>query len=644
MRWQQAEFIFKGIYLGMLLFVGLVLGDGGSWRDLAQVGICTVCTLALFVGVTAVRKLGEGYRVHGRLGPFVLFLVLESPGMVYAGVLLGMLLGAYGLADGYSMFGAEAERTEGTDLDVLSYCCLGGAALGVLFIVLHHVQVLKVRRWLGVALGAGLIVAGIVLLPEIMPSKHARNMFAALLLLGIPLFYLLTLASLVEESEVEIMAMCAALGVSIWTLTESTVGTNVWLQLALLLAPAATYYWYTRYVLPDLRVFKHVLRGVSYANVGHMGPALLSLGRALHLNPANSVAREQLWNVHRMMDFKEVVKDPGTLGLLNFELCLGRVATLLLATKPTAEHLPEARRLLELVASQRPDMMPRCDYWTAVALTHERQFDEAAATLTRVLDGQATEPGNPHRQVILFAAWQLALMLHGEMTRRVGKPRLAIAGQRMQAIAAVENLLAKLPEDAAAWDLKRVLYDELTEAEYLTQVVDDKPPTAFDHGYVLQLGLALLDDAQRWQRSCELLRIAAVGLPAQAPVVYLKIAKAQEKAGNFAEVWRAYEAVKKAGQKVGPKELDTPNRQTYFAVVKLLGEDAAKRGDNAAAIENYRLFTEYDRAGIQTYRTLADLYERQGNVWAALYATEHGLVYDAKDPDLLRAKTGTTIR
>ena len=455
MRWQYAEFIFKGIYLGMLLFVGLVLGDRGSWRDLAQVGVCTLGTVALFIGVIAVRKIREGYRVRGRFGPFVLFLVLESPGMVYAGVLLGMLLGAYSLADGFSMFGADSERNGGANLDLLMYCGVGGAVLGVLFNVLHHVQALKVRRWLGVGIGAALIIAAICFLPEIMPSKHARNMFAALLLLGIPPFYLLTLASLVEESEVEIMAMCAALGVSLWTLTEQGVGNNVWLQLALLLAPAATYYWYTRFVLPELRVFKHVLRGVSYANVGHMGPALLSLGRALHLNPANSVAREQLWNVHRMMDFKEIVKDPTTLGLLNFELCLGRAATLLLAAKPTPDHVREARRLLELVASQRADMVPRCDYWTAVALTHERQFDEAAAALTRVLDGQDTEPGNPHRQAILFSAWQLALMLHSELTRRVGTPRLAIAGQRMQAIAAIEGQLAKAPEDTAAWDLKR---------------------------------------------------------------------------------------------------------------------------------------------------------------------------------------------
>ena len=39
MRWQQTEFIFKGMYLGMLLFVGLVLREPDWWRDMAQVGV-----------------------------------------------------------------------------------------------------------------------------------------------------------------------------------------------------------------------------------------------------------------------------------------------------------------------------------------------------------------------------------------------------------------------------------------------------------------------------------------------------------------------------------------------------------------------------------------------------------------------------
>src|SRR6185369_17620156 len=97
-----------------------------------------------------------------------------------------------------------------------------------------------------------------------------------------------------------------------------------------LTVPAAVYYLYTRRILPGLRVFKHVLRGISYANVGQIRPALISLGRALQLDPSHDLAREQLWNVHRLMDFSQVVHDPPTLALINFDLCLDRAGTLLL--------------------------------------------------------------------------------------------------------------------------------------------------------------------------------------------------------------------------------------------------------------------------------------------------------------------------
>jgi tetratricopeptide (TPR) repeat protein len=637
MRWQATEFVFKGIYLGMLLFVGLALRQRDAWPGIAQVGVCTFGTLALFMGVAALRKHRGGHRVRGRLGALALFLLLENPGMVYAGVLLGMLLGAYSLLAGFGVAGAAVEGSDELQRERLLYCVLGGAVLGLLFHVLHRVQSLKARRWLGVALGAGMLAGGIYGLPELVPSSDERMTLAVLLLLGIPLFYLLTLASITEESEVEIMAICAALGVSLWTLTESWLPGNSNVQLATLVIPVALYYLYTRYVLPELRVFKHVLRGISYAHVGQIRPALMSLGRALQLDPAHAVAREQVWHVHRLMDFSKVVKDPATLSLLDFELCLDRAAKLLLADKPSPDHLEEAHRLLDLVASQRPDMMPRCDYWQAVALTHERRYDEAAGALERVLSGQGTA-ANPHRRAVLFPAWQLAVMLHPELARRVGAAQLAVPGRRMNAIAAVEQQLAGNAEDAAAWDLKRVLYNDLTEAEFQTQVVQDKPQEKFDYGYVQQLGVALINDPAGWEKGCEFLRMAAAGLPAQAPTMYLAIARAQEKAGNFAEVWAAYEAAKQAVQSVGQKNLGPEDRQVYFAMVKALGEDAAKRGDTAAAIDNFRLFAEYERAGINTYRTLAELYERQGDAWTALYATEQGLLYDARDEDLLTRK------
>jgi tetratricopeptide (TPR) repeat protein len=638
MRWQQAEFVFKGIFLGLLLFVGLALNEGHWWAGLAQVGVCTFGTLALFLGVTAVRKHRDGFKVRGRPGAFVLFLLLENPGMVYAGVILGMLLGAYSLLAGYGWMSPMAEDAADIWRERLLYCILGGGVLGLVFNALYRVEPRKLRRLLGGILGAALIGGGIFALPMIMPSGDARMMFAVLLLFGMPLFYLLTLAGMTEESEVEIMAICAALGVSFWTLTESIFPGNIYLPLLTLMEPPAIYYYYTRQVLPGLRVFKHALRGMNYANVGQTRLALLSLGRALQLDPKHEVARAQMWRVHHLMDFTTVSKDPATLALLNYELCMERVATLLLADKPQPDHLEEAHRLLDLVASQRPEMTPRCDYWRAVALTHEKRFDEAATALEHVVSPQEAESDNPHRRAVLLSAWQLAAMLHPELARRVGTPRLAVPGQRMEVIAIVEKQLVAAPEDAAAWDLKRVLYNDLSEAEYLTHLVQGKPPELFDHAYVRQLGLALCDDPARWEKGCEFLRMAAAGVPAQAPSTYLIIARASEKAGKFAAVWEAYEAIKKAVLAFGQKSLSPEERHTYFAVIKALGEDAAKRGDTAAAIENLHLYCEYERAGIQTYRTLAELYERQVEPWKALYVTEQGLLYDANDEDLLARK------
>src|SRR5260370_28020006 len=92
MRWLQTEYILKGIFLGLLLFVAL---QDPSWHATGRVALCTLGGLVLLLGVAAVQKVREGYQVKGRALPFILFLLLESPGLVYAGVLLGMALGTY---------------------------------------------------------------------------------------------------------------------------------------------------------------------------------------------------------------------------------------------------------------------------------------------------------------------------------------------------------------------------------------------------------------------------------------------------------------------------------------------------------------------------------------------------------------------
>jgi tetratricopeptide (TPR) repeat protein len=313
-----------------------------------------------------------------------------------------------------------------------------------------------------------------------------------------------------------------------------------------------------------------------------------------------------------------------------------RVKSLLFEPGPSPEKLDEAYHLLDLVLSQRPSLRPTVDYWRAVAHTHARQFDLAASALERILTAQSHASDDPNRQAILFEAWQLALTLHPELNRRVGTPQLAIPGRRMEAIAAVERRLAGLPGDQAGWELKRLLYSNLTEADY--QSATDSVAGDFDHDYVQQLGLALINDPARWQRGAEYLRIAARGLRSQAPSIFLQIANAHQKAQDAAGVWDNYELAKQAGHAVGPQNLTEDSRKVYFDIVKLLAEDARSRDDVDAAIENYQLLSESDRSGLETLRILAEVYEKKGQVFPALFTVEKALLYNSKDPDLLVKK------
>jgi tetratricopeptide (TPR) repeat protein len=621
MPWLLTEYVLKGVYLGLLLFVAL---QEPTWEATRKVALFPVVGLAAALAIAGARKLHEGYRIKGRLAAFILFLLLESPTLVYAGILLGMVAGAFAVAP------QNGENS-------LAAAVGAGAALGVVFWLLRHV----VNRWarigLSLALAVALVGGALYWLhfhTDLLQDQAVRTMFGVRLLLGIPLFYLLTLAGTTEESEVEIGAMCAALGLGAWTLAPRAPA----YQSAALLVPASLYVVYTMRILPGLRVFKHVIRGISHAKVGRYRPALLALRRALQLDPQNRLARESLWSMHRAMDLGHVMQDPQVRDLIDLDLCLDRATSLLLQARPGPEKLAEAHRLLDLVLSQRPTMRPAVDYWRAVAHTHGRLYEQAAGELEHLLDAGNFAPGDPYRESVLLQAWQLALTLHAELNRRVGTPQLAKPGRRLEAIGAVERALAGNPDDASLWDLKRLLYGNLTEAEYKDATGGDRAAADFDHGYVHQLGLALINDRARWQRGVEYLRMAARGLLPQAPTIFLQVSQAQEREGHPEAVWQYYELAKRAGQAVGPKNLADEDRQAYFSAVKLLAEDARSREDHAAAIENYQLYSESERSGLETLRVLAELFERKRDVFGALRVTEQALLYDKADKDLLERK------
>jgi tetratricopeptide (TPR) repeat protein len=630
MSWQQIEFLLKGIYVGLLVFVALL---HPGWHEVAQVFAYTLGGLAVCLGVAGYYKVRAGYRVRGRWPAFVLFLLLEHTALVYAGVLLGMAVGAYAIAI------ADPSRLEVdgvTTLTLLACTVGGGALLGVLLYLLRltRVRVRRVRLGLHVVLALILGAAAYFLLRDL--SIEQKPIVGALFLFGAFFFYLLTFVGMVEETTVEFAVLCAAVGVGLWLILVAVSEPFVSLAVGV---PIALFILYVRYILPGLRVFKHVLRGIGYAGVGANRLALWSLGRAIQLDPANSLARETLWRVHRGLNFDEIVKDPEALTLVNFDLCLERVGELL-ANPPTPAQKQEAERMLGLVSAQRPPMEPRCTYWRAVLLLHEKQTDEAVEELSRLLDLEVNDVHNPHRQAILLQAWQLALFYGPEaVKRRVGAVQLALPGRRMEAIAAIERRLTQEPNDAGAWDLKRYLYSDLSEPEYQESVPIGQAAAEFDHEYVLQLGQANLKDPVNWQRGVELLRIAARGLPRLASSIFIQIAQAYDRAGDPDLSWTYYRKTRDAGRAVGASNLANEDRHTYFAVVKMLAEDARTTGDDAAAIENYHLYTEYERSGKETYRQLAELHQRQKDAWAALRCVEQGLkIYDATDKDFLTRK------
>jgi tetratricopeptide (TPR) repeat protein len=628
MRWLNTEYILKGVYLGLVLFAALSLAAPGAdpRQALVRVNLCTLAGLVVALAVAAFLKLREGFRVKGRFLIFLLFLLLESPTLVYTGVLVGAAVGIF------------LVRQESLDYLLLPTVG-GGAAAGVVFGLLRQVQHRYARLGLTLALAAGLVAGALAWFGLIGELGHSyeladRRAFAIQMLLGIPFFYILTFAGHEEESEIEIGAMCAALGLGAGLLVFDQVQFR---SLAFLL-PMALYLVYTIRVLPGLRVLKHAFRGLSYARVGRYRRSLQSFRRALQLDPANRLAREGFWDVHRSFDLDRLADDPHMLALVDLDLCLDRAGSLLLSPSPSAAHLDEAHRLLDMVLKLQPEWRPQVEYWRAVAHTHAKRYEDAASELQRLLDPAHYGPDNPFRRVVLLSAWQLALLLHEELRRRVGAPELAQPGRRMEAIAAVERHLAEHPDDQAVWGLKRVLYHDVTEAEYDAYAGSGLAAPHFDHPYVQQLGLALIDDNARWQRGGEYLRMAARGQPSLGPSLFVQVAKAHQRAGNEEGALHNFELAKRAGRSVGPKNLADGERQTYFATLKYLGEYALYKGDVEAAIENFQLYTEYERSGLETLRTLADLYERNGDALSALRATDKALIYNAKDKDLLDRK------
>ena len=627
------EYILKGVFVGLWAYLALVQPDWTAFSHVVGLGAGGL-TLGLLAG--AVQQILRGYRPQSNPMGFLLLVLLDSPFFIYLGLVGGVAIGT--LLERPTPDAANPAR------DWLGYCVIAGALLGYGFHQLTQVKDALWRFVLGFIVGGSLVYLAITYLNELPAFSElaAQKQFAVYILLGLPFFYVLTFCGEADESEVEIAALCAGLGIGLYLLRLST-QLPEYADKLIFLVPLGLYFVYATQVLPYLRTFKHTLRGFGYLYLQRIPEALLSFGRAIDLErklplaKRGKLATQGLLELHRRIDVSKL--DDRTAQLLNFDFCLAVVnGTLIGERSPTPEARTEAMAMLSLIKRQRPDLLPRVDYLRAIAQTHAKQFDGAAESLSRLLNPETPYTGNL-REKVLFLAWELALRLHPELTKRLGAAELAKPGRRMDAIRAVERKLAESAEDPVAIELKRELYSGLTEAEFSAASAIGTP-TEFNYDYVEQVGLSLAEspDVEQRERGMSYLRIAGRGLLQRGPSIFAKLADLASAMGRSEEARGYLEQVKRAGVAAGPKNLPTDQRDLYIATLKKLSDEAAARGDYEAAVGDLRLYIEAGKEDAETLRQLAEFHEKTGDILNALLITERGLLYAKKDANLLEKK------
>ena len=643
MQWVRSEYLLKGIYLGLLLFMALQNPD---WSVTGRIGLWMVGGLAIALLVGILVQIRDLAKLLKKPVAFLLFLILENPMLVYAGIIFGLAGGVItekpnaeetsllsNLVGGISV-GSHDLQME-LRMTLLLICIGGGAILGYGFGELRKIRDFRYRFILSFAV-AGMLVAAIWMALEegTLPfpvSPEDRPRLGFLLLLGVPFFYLLTFTGVAEESEVEIAMVCALLGTGIF-LTKFAHK----LPAVSFLLPITLYFVYSTRFLNGLRIFKHVVRGYCYLRLNKIKNALRSAQRALQLDRTSVLGNQLMWAIHQEVDLDLAAKDPELLQLLDINRCMNRVSILLIANRsPNEKQIEESNKLLNLVEKQAPVFFSHVEYYRAVGCLHLKQTEQAATYLNHLLDPGEWLPGDINRKTILFSAWQLALVLHPAMKAQVGEIQIRLPGRKIEAIQAVERHLGENPNDPDAKQLQSRLYSELMEEEYLA-AAGNGGLGDFDYGIVGQNGTALIE-TENWLRGAEYLRILAHGVPQQAPGIYQKLSIVAQKR-DYAEAAEKYlHLVKRTGLEVGTGNLPPDQKQIYFNVVKQLADIAAARGNFDEAIQDYSIYTQFEGSGKETLRKLAEMYAEKKEPLESLRITEKALLYGT-DNDLQQKK------
>jgi tetratricopeptide (TPR) repeat protein len=650
--WQWKEYILKGLFLGLWVFFALqVPADRkAAWIDIAWVvgWVCAGLSVAFLAGTAL--QMARGARPWHNWVAFPLVVVLESPTFIYAGIMAGLVVGVMSGTPGAEPWAGQLAGYFGLTFDDikhrppagewLTYCAVGGAVFGLAMYRFRDFDD-RWRFWGGMGLAVLLTYIAGDKVSEVagLNNPDARFNLGVYLLLGLPFFYLLMFAADAEESEVDVMALCALLGIGLQLLNLSSTAFGG--DVAVYLVVAVLYFVYATRFMPGLRVFKHTLRGYSYMSLDRLRPALQFFRRALELDPRSPLANQGMVTLHNNLTLAKIDNDPELVNELDFRLCLDRASALLM-NPPTPEQRAEAERFLTLVEQKKPAYLARVDYLRVWSFLHAKQYDAAAETLSRLLNPETPGYHPVVRKNVLFDAWDFALRVHPKLVERLGWGELNKPGRRVEAIGAVERKLAAEPENPAAKEYKTLLYAQLEEGEFIASMgADGQPPKDFGYEYVEQLGLALVNDADpdRRDRGAAYLRMAGRGLPERAPGIFFKLAQVHEKDGDTENMKKALETAKKVGLAIGPRNLSREQWTAYLDSLRKLADLADQRGDYEAAIDELRQYQE-DRgpAALETYRRLADLHGKTGDALNALLMTENGLAYSRTDTDLLKKR------
>jgi tetratricopeptide (TPR) repeat protein len=635
MKWLRAEYLLKGIFLGFLLFLA---AQTPTSEMLVRVVLWSAAGLGVGVVFSLMLNLRDVTQLLRKPVAFIIFVLLENPRLVYAGVLFGLAGGVLSLQ--LPPPGVEVPPGFIGELDfrtsLLLVCVGGGAILGYAF---GEVRMIRgvVNRLVICLLVGGLLVAALwsALDEGRLPIPilgDDRKRIGALILCAIPFFYLLTFVGLAEESEIEIALLCSMLGVGVHLLGfESRIG-----GLLGFLVPITLYFVYATRFMNGLRVFKHVVRGHCYLRLNKIKPALQAARRAMQLDPKSELANRLMWAIHQDVDLDLAAKDDELLELLDLNRCMNRVSMLLIGVRPPNEAmLTEATKLLHLVEKQAPALMAHVEYYRAVAALHSRHNEAAANLLSHLLNPENWSKEDLHRKSILYPAWQLVLMIHPTMKAQVGEVQLPLPGRRIEAIQATERQLGEMANDPNAMQIRDRLYAEVTEQEYL-EAAQAGALRDFDYALIGQRGSSLLNGAE-WERGAEYLRMLAHGIPQQAPGLFLKLSEVCKQRGFEDAAERYLQRIKQTGLDLGMKAFPPDQKEIYFNVVKQLADRAAAGQNWDEAIQDYSIYTQFEGSGKETLRKLAEMYAGKKELIEAVRVLEKAILYGT-DKDLQEKK------